>query len=70
MTTAPLRVGIVGVGWPGAQQANSLSTFGVFYTPADATHSLAVALASEQALASGGSAAVRPLSTQRAEALQ
>ena len=42
----------------------------VLCTPADATHSLAVALACEEALASGASAAVRPRSAQRAEALE
>jgi len=69
VTTAPLRVGIVGAGWAGARHANSLRTFGVSCTPADATHSLALARASERALASGGPAAVRSLSAQRAEAL-
>jgi predicted dehydrogenase len=42
----------------------------VLCAPAEATHSLAVALACEQALACGGSAAVRARSTQRAEAVQ
>jgi predicted dehydrogenase len=42
----------------------------VLCAPTDATHSLAVALACEEALASGGSAAVRPRSAQREDALQ
>jgi predicted dehydrogenase len=63
VTTAPRRVGIVGAGWAGAQHARSLRGTTVAGV-------VALALACEEALASGGSAAVRPRSAQREEALQ